>query len=149
MLITHTIQSNDEGRINVFLIRNSDYFSPPLSSRINIVEYAKKLADKAINIILTRGGIDLGHAAIYLNNPPKAFLSSFCIDHDHQRKHLGGVLMEEVVKTCSYSQIAFIELEVSITNAKARSFYLKHGFEPYAENHEIVYMRKQLAACRT
>lgn len=128
----------------VFLIRNSQYFSPPLASRINIVEYAKKLADNAFNIIITGGGIDLGHAAIYLNNPPKAFLSSFCIDHDSQQKHLGGVLMEEVVKICTYNQITMIELEVLKTNAKARSFYLKHGFEPYSKNHEFVYMKKQL-----
>lgn len=142
MLTFHTIISTDESRIAEFLLRNSDFFSPPLASRINIIEYAKKLADKAFNIILTGGGIDLGHAAIYLNKPPKAFLSSFCIDHNHQKKNLGETLMQNIINTCAACKIECIELEVSITNIKARSFYLKHGFKPYAENHECFYMSK-------
>lgn len=138
----------DESRIHAFLLRNSSLFSPPLSARVDLGDYAKKLSKKALNIFLTHLDQDVAHAAVYVNgsieNP--AFLSSFCIDHLHQRKGLGSQLLEYVLRQCERHGISQIDLEVSIESFNARSFYAHHGFEEITQDGSVMKMRKMVSA---
>ena len=145
MLTTSIIRCNDEEPILEFLRLNSNFFTPPLASRVDITEYSKKLANKATNIFLHAGENVVGHAAIYQDDPYKSFLSSFCVNYTYQHMGLGKTLMDAVFEDCSLLRHQQIELKVASQNTIAYAFYLRCGFLPRQERNNEIAMVKYLS----
>ncbi len=144
MLTVTIVNSNDANRIANFLARNSICFIPPLCERINLFDYANKLSQKAVNIFLIYGEIDVGHAGFYVNKPPSAFLSTFCIDYAFKGMSLGDKLLLEVIITCKEYHCQNIYLEVSLKNKIAQKFYTSKGFSVVSTNGEVRVMTREV-----
>ena len=65
-------------RIQTFLVQIDDVIVPRLSDRVNIDEYALKLAVNAMNVFITENGIDLASCSVYCNKAD-AYISSIAV----------------------------------------------------------------------
>ena len=64
---------------------------------------------------------------------PDSELLSIATNASHQRAGIGTALLNAGLAHLDFAKGDKMFLEVREGNAKARRFYEKHGFEPYAE----------------
>ena len=74
----------------------------------------------------------LGYAIFHLMGPDSELLS-IATSAAHQRSGIGTALLDAGLAHFDFAKGDKMFLEVREGNAKARRFYEKHGFEPYAE----------------
>lgn len=106
-------------------------FVPPLSSRVDIGEYAEKIASKAQRFEAWANGKMVGLVAMYCNAPDqdKAFITSVSVLPSWQGHGLASRLMGNAIDYVREAGIARIELEVDNGNAAAIAMYGRQGFE--------------------
>ena len=74
----------------------------------------------------------LGYAVFHLMGPDSELLS-IAANASHQRAGIGTALLNAGIAHLDFENGDKMFLEVREGNTKARRFYEKHGFEPYAE----------------
>ncbi len=111
-----------------FLGELDNHFTPSLSQRVNIEQYAKKISQYADIFNLWYQGELIGSVAIYLNNKEKGFITSYAIKPDYQKKGCGKKLWEYIVQEADKRGIREIFLDVHKDNHKAQDFYNRLGF---------------------
>lgn len=74
----------------------------------------------------------LGYAIFHLMGPDSELLS-IAANASHQRAGIGTALLDAGLAHLDFGKGDKMFLEVREGNTKARRFYEKHGFEPYAE----------------
>ena len=74
----------------------------------------------------------LGYAIFHLMGPDSELLS-IATNDSHQRAGIGAALLNAGIAHLDFENGDKMFLEVREGNTKARRFYEKHGFEPYAE----------------
>ena len=74
----------------------------------------------------------LGYAIFHLMGPDSELLS-IAANALHQRAGIGTALLNAGLANLDFAKGDKMFLEVREGNTKARRFYEKHGFEPYAE----------------
>ena len=74
----------------------------------------------------------LGYAVFHLMGPDSELLS-IATSAAHQRSGIGTALLNAGLAHLDFAKGDKMFLEVREGNTKARRFYEKHGFEPYAE----------------
>lgn len=74
----------------------------------------------------------LGYAIFHLMGPDSELLS-IATSAAHQRSGIGTALLDAGLAHLDFAKGDKMFLEVREGNTKARRFYEKHGFEPYAE----------------
>ena len=79
-----------------------------------------------------RGDDILGYAVFHLMGPDSELLS-IAANASHQRAGIGTTLLNAGLAHLDFAKGDKMFLEVREGNTKARRFYEKHGFEPYAE----------------
>ena len=79
-----------------------------------------------------RGDDILGYAIFHLMGPDSELLS-IATNDSHQRAGIGTALLNAGLAHLDFENGDKMFLEVREGNTKARRFYVKHGFEPYAE----------------
>ena len=80
-----------------------------------------------------------------------ATVCQICINPVYQRKGLGSILIEEMIKDCRTENVRNITLEVRDHNVAAIKLYEKHGFKKtivkegyYTNGDNALYMIKEL-----
>jgi len=79
-----------------------------------------------------RGDDILGYAVFHLMGPDSELLS-IAANASHQRAGIGTALLNAGLAHLDFENGDKMFLEVREDNTKARHFYEKHGFDPYAE----------------
>ena len=123
--------------IEKFIKDKDDYFSPLLSSRVDIKDYANKIHDMATIVSKRNDGHLVALLAFYkntLNN--EGYITYFAVDKYFSDKGIGKELLQECIYDCKLNKINLLRLEVSLDNKKAISLYDKFGFkfESYSED---------------
>lgn len=119
-----------EQEIFEFLNKCDSSFMPPLSSRVNIQEYSKKIFENAVNFEAWDKGSLIGLISSYYNDQrgETGFISNVCVMPQYQ----GLGVANELLSLClSYGRLAkfkMLRLEVALANNKAQNFYKKAGF---------------------
>lgn len=89
----------------------------------------------------------VGYVALYANDlqSKTAYITLIAVREDSQKSGVGSSLIAWCENTASKRGMKLLRLEVDKTNAKARTFYEKHGF-CYEEEQkkDSLYMRKSL-----
>ncbi|WP_262731121.1 GNAT family N-acetyltransferase [Alloalcanivorax marinus] len=124
------VEDDDSKRVVDFLRLVDGYFYPPLHLRVDIDDYAIKLAHHATNFFLVAENRDIAHSAFYCNNAKYrvAFLSSLSIHPEFRGSGAAGHILQETVKACHQRGMVRLRLEVDARNLRAVKFYLKQGF---------------------
>ncbi|MBL0311628.1 MAG: GNAT family N-acetyltransferase [Holophagaceae bacterium] len=105
-------------------------FLPPLSSRVEINDYAKKIMSKAVRFEAWSGGILVGLVAAYCNDQQKriAYITSVSVLKAWMGKGIAAGLMELCIEHMKVLGMRQISLEVAEDNTSAVKLYEKSGF---------------------
>jgi ribosomal protein S18 acetylase RimI-like enzyme len=105
-------------------------FVPLLSSRVEISDYAQKIASKAMRFEAWSKGVLIGLVAAYCNDREKsiAFITSVSLMKEWMGKGIATHLMHQCIKHMHVQGIRQICLEVASDNMSAIRLYEKCGF---------------------
>lgn len=124
------ISKVDLKSLSVFLQDIDGYFVPPLSQKVNINFYAKKLLKNAYFFIAIDGELIVGLISLYCNDTKglNAYIPIIAIRENYRGLGLGKELLELAIEHVKKANFARIFLE-TWENSPALSFYIKNGFE--------------------
>ncbi len=111
-----------------FLIETDSEFLTPLSSKVNLDEYAKKLSDYSSFAYCIDEKEIIGMISCYTNQPPTGYISNVCIKSNFQGQGLFSKLFSLLVDNCKQLKITILKLEVDNNNVNAQQVYLRKGF---------------------
>lgn len=128
--IASPLSKADVAQIAAHLQACDAAFVPPLSGRVDIDAYARKIDDKAQRFEAWHDGELVGLVAAYCNAPDRsvAFVTSVSVLPDWQGRGIASHLLENCIGHIRELGFARIELEVDSGNGAARALYEKHGF---------------------
>jgi len=123
-------------------------FTPALSSRLALDDYASKLAEKATVFSVFSEGRMSAFAALYCNDPEgvSAFLSMVAVDPQRRGTGLAMHLLGAAIDYLRQQGFAVLRLEVYPDNAAALRLYEKLGFERKAPTSTAIPMELALSA---
>jgi GNAT superfamily N-acetyltransferase/2-polyprenyl-3-methyl-5-hydroxy-6-metoxy-1,4-benzoquinol methylase len=105
-------------------------FVPPLSGRVEISDYAKKIVSRAMRFEAWSGGTMVGLAAMYCNDLENriAYISSISVLKEWMGKGIAMRLMNLCIEYAKTSDMRQISLEVASANMSAIRLYERNGF---------------------
>lgn len=105
-------------------------FVSRLNDRVEIAEYAKKIAGKAIRFEAWSGNELVGMVAAYCNDLDQriAYITSVSVLREWTGKGIAASLMRQFIEHARTSGMRQIRLEVASANAPAIGLYKKFGF---------------------
>ena len=112
------------------LLRCDTDFVPPLSGHVEIIDYAKKIADLAMRFEAWADSTLIGLVAAYCNHQESriAYITSVSVLRAWMGKGIAARLMCRCIVHAKASGMQQIGLEVSGENAPAIKLYAKSGF---------------------
>ncbi len=103
-------------------------FVPPLSERVDLEEYAEKLAFRAHRVEAWSASRLVGLVAIYFNKGRAAFITNVSVCPDLVRQGLARKLIWTAASDARAENCPAVELEVNTGAAAARALYGDLGF---------------------
>ncbi len=139
--IIYQIKTVKEEDIRFHLNDCSDSFIPSLNSRVNIEEYANKIAERAVTFEAWTNGMLIGLIATYFNFEAQfGYITSVSVS----KKFMGAGIASELLKRCiSYANtnmLKEIKLEVYKENIPAINFYKKYNFTQNEIKNDSMFM---------
>jgi ribosomal protein S18 acetylase RimI-like enzyme len=140
--IEYLLNKASEEEIAEHLLRCDVGFVPPLSGRVEINDYAKKIASKATRFEAWSDNTLVGLVAAYCNDQEKhiAYITSVSVLHEWMSKGISARLMSQCIKHANVSGMRQINLEVASNNMPAIRLYEKKGFVTDKENLQFISM---------
>jgi ribosomal protein S18 acetylase RimI-like enzyme len=119
-----------EVQIAEHLTRSDADFVPPLSGRVAISDYARKIAKLAERFEAWSEGTLIGLVAIYCNDLKTrvAHITSVSVLNQWTGKGIASQLMEQSIDHAKAAGMRKIVLDVAKENVPAISLYEKYGF---------------------
>ncbi|MDO8310644.1 MAG: GNAT family N-acetyltransferase [Sideroxyarcus sp.] len=135
-----------EAEIAEHLLKSDADFVPPLSGRVEISGYARKIASKAMRFEAWSGGALVGLVAAYCNDQEKriAYITSVSVLREWTGKGIAAHLMNQCIKHAKACGMRQISLEVAGDNTSAIKLYEKFGFVAGKANAPLVSMNLHL-----
>jgi ribosomal-protein-alanine N-acetyltransferase len=123
--------TSDATDIENHLLECDVRFSPPLSLRVNLSEYAKKLAVLTDRFEAWDSDRLVGLVATYIRNSNQieGFITSVSVCNDFEGQGIGSQLMQRCLASASAYGLTKLSLEVAEQDVRAFEFYLKFGFQ--------------------
>ncbi|MFT3885238.1 MAG: GNAT family N-acetyltransferase [Flavobacteriales bacterium] len=105
-------------------------FIPPLSTYVNISDYARRLADRAFTLEYWHNNILIALVAMYMNDTKEriAFISNISTLSNYQGQGLASDLLHKAIahaRDLGFTQVA---LEVNELNTPAIKLYERNAF---------------------
>lgn len=128
--IEYLVNKASEAEIAEHLSRCDADFVPPLSGRVEISDYAKKIASMATRFEAWSGGTLIGLVAAYCNDQEKriVYITSVSMLREWMGKGNSARLMSQCISHAKVSGMRQISLEVANDNLPAIRLYEKNGF---------------------
>ncbi len=117
-------------------------FVPPLSTRVDLVSYSKKIAEKAITFEAWHEDNLAGLMAVYFNHTDKrtGYITNMSVVPEYTGKGIGSKLLLHCINYGVAGSCCELRLEVNKFSARAISFYKKHSFVQIHEKDDIIIM---------
>lgn len=120
-------------------------FTPPLTERVDVQAYAKKLSQKAVNFEAWQNGLLTGLIAAYLNKAEGlAFITNVSVDKNLMGGGIAHTLLANCIDHAKEAGLTRIRLEVNANNAQAIRFYQKFSFQTESSNNDSLFMKLEL-----
>lgn len=106
-------------------------FTPPLSARVDIGDYAGRIVQLAQRIEAWDNDVLVGLVAIYCNaaNREEAFVTNVSVAPDHRRRGIARRLVDDAVMCAREMGFARVALEVDTSATDALKLYEQTGFK--------------------
>ncbi|MBP6625411.1 MAG: GNAT family N-acetyltransferase [Chitinophagaceae bacterium] len=141
-MIEYKIDTASIDEIILHLKACDAYFTTPLSSRVDIEEYAHKMYQYATKFEAWHQDNLVGLIAAYKNEEFKtAFITNVSVLPTYMGQGLSSSLLSNCVRYFESKQFASIELEVNKENSKAMGLYAKFNFKAIKENEDAYFMK--------
>src|SRR3954449_7714926 len=115
--------------VHAHLRRCDADFTPPLSARLDLGDYAAKLAERAARCEAWVGRRLVGLVAAYVTpGAPEAFISNVSVDSELRGRGVAATLVADCIDRARGSGAAMLTLEVATADRAAGRFYEKLGF---------------------
>ena len=112
-------------------------FVPHLSSKVELAEYSKKIADKAIRFEAWNKNTLVGLVAAYFNQQENfLYITNVSVEIKYKDRGIAKQLLHSSIIFANEHKLNFIELEVNKKNQSAINLYKKLKFENLKENTE-------------
>lgn len=109
-------------------------FAPPLSTRVDLADYAQKLATRARRVEAWLGDTLVGLIAVYANDAEQGgFITNVSVLPEHHGQGIAGELLRRTLALAAELRLPRLRLEVYADNTAALALYRRHGFEPAPE----------------
>ena len=146
MTIEYHVNKATEIQIEEHLKLCEANFKPPLSDRVELQGYSKKIADKAVRFEAWEENVLIALIASYCNDNENrsAFITSVSVLKEMQGKGLASKLMKQCIKYIKSIGLEKAILEVGNENANAIAFYGKHSFMVSRIQDKTSYMQLNL-----
>ena len=130
MTIEYHVNKATESQIEEHLKLCEANFKPPLSQRVELQGYSKKIADKAVRFEAWEENVLIALIASYCNDNENrsAFITSVSVLKEMQGKGFASKLMKQCIKHLKELGLEQAILEVGNENVNAIAFYRKHSF---------------------
>ena len=117
--------------IKKILEKLDDYYIPPISSQVELSEYAEKIRLNAEILVIKYNKNTVGISAVYCNDYDDytAFITTIGMMDKYQGQGLGKKLLEKSIDLAKSKGMRKIKLEVHENNNTAISFYKRNNFE--------------------
>lgn len=123
---TGTASEND---IHQHLMSCDDSFIPPLSTRISLTDYAKKIFNNAVTFEAWDHKQLVGLIAAYFNKETNTgFITNVSVIKAHMSAGIASELLRSCMDYALVGQYTDIKLEVFKNNIPAIHFYKKYNF---------------------
>jgi ribosomal protein S18 acetylase RimI-like enzyme len=121
-------------------------FVPPLSSRLRLSDYARKVAFQATRFEAWSENTMVGLVAAYCNDHETrtAYITSVSVLKEWARKGIARKLMRQCIKHVQSLGLQQIMLEVSVENRIAIRLYEEEGFAASNVSEPVVVMKMAL-----
>jgi len=125
-----TLNKSDAAAVESHLRECNERFSSPLSARVDLGDYARKLALLSDRFEAWDEGRLVGLVAAYLNNSEsrQGFVSSVSVCFQAEGRGLASELMRKCIQLAREKGCDSLGLEVGERDQRTLAFYLKHGF---------------------
>ena len=126
-------------------------FVPPLSSRVDLVDYAAKLSDKAVSFEAWQDNVLVGMVNTYLNDISKqiGFITNVSILKQCAGKGVASTLLQIGLEHARNLGFSMIRLEVSRKNNAAIRLYSRAGFKEIEVREDEIEMECELLMIRS
>ena len=115
--------------VHAHLTRCDADFTPPLSARLDLGDYAAKLAERAARFEAWHAGELVGLVAAYVTTGAlEAFISSVSVISGLRGNGVAAALVADCIDCARGSGAATLRLEVATADRAAGRFYEKLGF---------------------
>ncbi len=134
-------------QITIHLRQCADQFVPTLSQRVDILEYARKIAEKSVTFEAWNQEKLIGLIAAYFNDPEKefGFITSVSVVDDCTGKGIAAALLNQCVQYAGEQGFKTIRLEVSEENSRAIRLYSTRRFSTYDRKAGTLYMKRDIS----
>lgn len=128
--VEYRLNTASVAEIAEHLMRCDANFLPPLSARVEISDYAKKIASKATRFEAWAADTLAGLLAVYCNDHEKrtAFVTSVSVLPAWSGIGIGSYLLNQCIRHARAMRMREISLEVATGNDPAIKLYSKSGF---------------------
>jgi ribosomal protein S18 acetylase RimI-like enzyme len=129
-LVEYRLNTATKREIVVHLQTCDADFVPALSDRVEIGDYAQKIANKATRFEAWSGGTLVGLVAAYCNDRQTciAHITSVSVLKEWTGKGIAAELMDQCLAYANSQRMRQIGLEVASNNTSAIKLYEKRGF---------------------
>ena len=115
-------------KVRAFLLETDDEFPTPLSARVDINSYAKKLSEFSEFSLCQDGESIVGMISCYTNRPPLGYMTHACVKKQYQARKVFSKLFQQLRDNAKERGILRFQLEVDADNSHARRIYEHYGF---------------------
>jgi ribosomal protein S18 acetylase RimI-like enzyme len=128
------------------LLRCDTQFIPRLSGRVDIADYAIKIAERSVRFEAWYDGALIGLVAAYsdLNEHRVAFITSVSVLANWGRRGIGTRLVRDCVAYATQLRLHGVTLEVNDQNRSAIRLYERLGFSSREARGKSIYMHLDL-----
>lgn len=144
MSIIYRTATATEDQIFLHLLDIDNDFNPPLSKRVGLKDFAKKIHAHTVTFEAWSGGMLVGMVSAYFNRPPKSFINHVDVSHNYKKKGIATKLVGMCIQHAKDTKFGSIELEVSSRNKTALSLYEKVDFKPTEKTEQKTMLRLDL-----
>lgn len=143
MKIYYKIKSANSNDIYYHLISCDADFVPPLSKKVNLLEYSQKLFDKSVTFEAWYQSNLVGLIACYYNES-NAFITNVSALKQYSGKGIASTLMQNCIDYSKQKKCSQIKLEVNSLNSSAIHLYNKFGFTIFEKKDDSLLMKLEL-----
>ncbi len=143
--IKYKVRTAGEQAVFEHLIECSDNFFPPLSDRVILQEYSKKISEKAVTFEAWSGNILIGLVAAYTDaDMQSAFITNVSVLKKYMGFSIAVALTTRCIEYLKQKKMKEIKLEVHKGNMPAIGLYKKFNFVKYDSKNDIDLMKVEI-----